>query len=225
MASQRPPGWLDDMFELWVREHTVPRTVPGGPDGALAEFAAQYGSARHAFTVVCEGAPARCEIDPDFMLYRVLPPEQIIPTVAGTTGLGGLVLEADRARPAVQAFLEQVEEDPAGENLLIIGAKTVGDRAGLIEQSTDPITVGDGTFTVGGVTYDGPAQAVLHTMQYPGRPGRFITVFLSNGDAGWSRLRLIRFYSRDTTIVWDDGEVIERRAFEPDRRIDVSGAR
>ena len=58
-------------------------------------------------------------------------------------------------------------------------------------------------------------------MQYPGRPGRFISVFHSNGDAGWSRLRLVRFYTRDTTIVWDDGEVIARRVFEPDRLIRV----
>jgi hypothetical protein len=84
--------------------------------------------------------------------------------------------------------------------------------------------VGDGSFTVGGVTYDKPAHTVLHTMQYPGRPGRFITVFHANGDAGWSRLRVVLFYSRDTTIVWEDGRVIDRGVFEPDRRIVASGS-
>ncbi len=44
---------------------------------------------------------------------------------------------------------------------------------------------------------------------------------ISWSDAGWSRLRLVRFYTRDTTIVWDDGEVIARRVFEPDRLIRV----
>jgi len=33
--------------------------------------------------------------------------------------------------------------------------------------------------------------------------------------AVWSRLRLILFYIRDSTIVWDDGQVIARRVFEP----------
>lgn len=56
-------------------------------------------------------------------------------------------------------------------------------------------------------------------MQHPDRPGRLVTVFCSNGDAGWSRLRVIRFYTRDTTIIWGDSEVIHRRLFEPDGRI------
>jgi hypothetical protein len=223
MAPQREPGWLGGMFELWVREHTVPQTVPGSATDVVAAFAAQYARGRHAVTAAYDGSADRCEIDPRFMLYRVLPPEQIIPTVAGTTGLGGLVLEADRSRPAVQSFEQQVEADPSGENLLIIGANAIEARRDLIARTTDPIEVGNGTFTVAGNTYDGPAQAVLHTMQYPGRPGRFISIFHSNGDAGWSRLRLIRFYSRDTTIVWEEGEVIARRVFEPDRRVSAIG--
>jgi hypothetical protein len=224
MTPPLPPGGLDGMFELWVREHTVPVTVPASAtDDVVAAFSAQYERGRCEVTVAYDGTPGMCEIDPEFMLYRVLPPEQIIPTVAGTTGLGGLVLEADRSQPAVQSLEQQVEVDPSGENLLLIGAGAIGAHRDLIAQTTDPIEVTEGAFTIGGVSYDGPDQAVLHTMQYPGRPGRFITVFYSNGDAGWSRLRLIRFYSRDTTIVWDGGEVIARRVFEPDRRIHTTG--
>ena len=61
-----------------------------------------------------------------------------------------------------------------GENLLILGGEMVGPRADLIERTSDPIRISEGSFTVGGVTYDAPSQTVLHTMQYPGRPGRFI---------------------------------------------------
>ncbi|MHC4414573.1 MAG: gluzincin family metallopeptidase [Planctomycetota bacterium] len=221
IAPHRVPGWLDGMFELWVREHTVPRTIPGDPARARAEFTAQYHKGSHAITEESGGGRPGFEIDPEFTLYRVLPPEQVIPTVAGTTGLGGLAVEADASRPEVPAFLERLEVDESGENLLVIGSDPVRARATLIDRTTDPIHIGDGSFEVGGVTYDGPGQAVLHTMQYPGRPGRFITVFYSNGEAGWRRLRLILFYSRDTTVVWEDGAVIERRLFEPDRRITV----
>jgi hypothetical protein len=225
IAPDRDPGWLDGMFEFWVREHNVPQTVPGDPADAGADFAAQYDRRWHVVPEASGDERDGFEIDPAFTLYRVLPPEQVIPTVVGTTGAGGLVLEADRSRPAVVAFLEQIELDPAGENLLVVGAEMARARGELIDRTTDPVRVGDGSFTVGGVTYDKPSQAVLHTMQYPGRPGRFITVFHSNGEAGWSRLRLIRFYSRDTTIVWDDGRVIDRRVFEPDRRIVASGSK
>ena len=224
-APHSARGRLDGLFELWVRDHTVPKTIPGDPANARAEFAAQYDKGPHLITEASGDGRTGFEIDPQFTLYRVLPPEQIIPTIAGTTGTGGLAIEADRARPQTQALLEQLEADPSGENLLIIGAPMIRARAELIERTTDPIRVGDRSFTVGGVTYDGPAEAVLHTMQYPGRPGRFITVFHSNGDAGWSRLRLIRFYTRDTTIAWTDGTVAARRVFEPDRRIVVEGPR
>ncbi|MHC4211550.1 MAG: M1 aminopeptidase family protein, partial [Planctomycetota bacterium] len=210
IAPEKVPGWLDDMFALWVREHTVPKTIPGDPARARAEFAAQFERGWHVVPEATGGGRDGFEIDADFTLYRILPPEQVIPTVVGTTGAGGLAVEADRSRPAVEAFLGRLEPDPAGENLLILGGEMVRPRADLIERTSDPIRVGDGSFTVGGVTYDAPSQTVLHTMQYPGRPGRFITVFHSNGDAGWSRLRLILFYSRDTTIVWDDGRVIDR---------------
>jgi hypothetical protein len=224
MSPDRAPGWLDGMFELWVREHTVPRTIPGDPANVRAEFAAQYERGGHAVTEEFSRGTDAFEIDPDFTLYRVLPPEQVIPTVVGTTGAGGLVLEADRSRPQVQSFLGQIEVDPSGENLMILGAASAHARAELLKRTTDPILVGEGSFTVGGVTYDKPAQTVLHTMQYPGRPGRYITVFHPNSDADWGRLRLILFYSRDTTVVWEDGKVIHRGVFEPDRRIFASGS-
>ncbi len=155
------------------------------------------------------------EPDPRFMQYRVLRPDQIIPTVAGTTGKGGLAVEADASRPEAEQLLARLDADSSGENLLLIGADSIADNAQLLRRTTDPIVISPNAFAVGGKTYIGPRQAVLHTMQYPGRPGRFITVFHSNGDAGWSRLRLILFYTRDSTIIWSDGQVIDRRVFEP----------
>jgi hypothetical protein len=98
IGPQKEPGWLDGMFDLWVREHPVPRTVPGDKADVLTEFAAQFEHGRHAVTADFGGSGG-FEIDPRFTLYRVLPPGQIIPTVAGTNGRGGLVVEADRSRP------------------------------------------------------------------------------------------------------------------------------
>ncbi len=158
------------------------------------------------------------EPDPRYMHYRVLPPEQIIPTVTGTTGKGGMAVEADASRPEINEFLERTKATASAQNLMLIGSDAIAERADLIRRTTDPIAIAGDGFTIGGASYDGPRQAVLHTMQYPGRPGRFITVFHSNGEAGWSRLSLILFYTRDSTIVWDDGQVIARRVFEPGGR-------
>ncbi len=217
IAPDRPPGWLDGMFELWVREHTVPRTIPGDPADARAAFGAQYDRGWHLVTEAIDGE--RFEIDPQFSLYRVLPPDQIIPTIAGTTGRGGVAVACDESRPHARALLDQLDPDPAGENLLIIGAPMIRDHESLLRRVTDPIIIDERGFIVGGVAYREPSQAVLHTMQHPDHPGRFITVFHSNGEAGWSRLRLVLFYTRDTTIVWSNGSVVARRVFEPDRRL------
>jgi len=219
--ATRSPGWLDGFFDMWVREHTVPRTIPGDPRDARREFAEQYQRAGSPVDVLIRDGGI--EIDPDFTLYRVLPPQQIIPTIAGTTGAGGLAVAADASRPEVAELLAQLDADDHGENLMIVGAAAAEPYAALLRRSSDPIELGDGQFTVGGITYDDPAVAVLHTMQHPDRPGRFITVFHSNGDAGWSRLRLVRFYTRDTTIIWAGDRVIERRTYEPDRVIRPDG--
>ena len=176
---------------------------------------------------VREHTVPRADEDPDkaYMQYRVLPPQQIIPTVAGTTGKGGMAVEADASHPQTNEFLTRLKVDASGENLLLIGADSIADRADLLRHTTDPIVITRDAFTVGSVIYDGLRQAVLHTMQYPGRPGRFITVFHSNGEAGWSRLGMILFYTRDSTIIWDDGQVIARRVFEPDVRNRTAGGR
>lgn len=220
----RPAGWLDDFFDAWVHRHLVPETRSGSASDPLAAFAAQYprGTAVEARHERDAEGRHLVEIDPDFRLYRVLPPAQLVPTIAGTQGPGGVRVETRETRSEVASYLPQLDADENGENLLLIGRDAVAARADLLARSADPIVPGDGEdFTVGGRTWPGRTHAVLHTMPHPDRPGRFVTVFLAGDDAGWSRLRLIGFYARDTTIVWEGEQVVERRVFEPDRRLVV----
>ncbi len=205
MGRRADWGDIQQAFEATMR----PDQPAGWLDGAFRRWVRE-----HTVPVADDDTDTR------YMQYRVLPPQQIIPTVAGTTGKGGLAVEADTSHPQTNEFLARLDAEPSGENLLLIGADSIAGRADLIRRTTDPIIISRDAFTVGDVTYDGPNQAVLHTMQYPGRPGRFITVFHSNGDAGWSRLRLVLFYTRDSTIVWDLAQVIDRRVFEPGAAVD-----
>jgi hypothetical protein len=207
-------------FQKWVREHTLPLTPSdlGGP--AVRDFY-RNNQVEDLFEVAIgedrEG-PWR-EIDPNFLVYRVLPPNQIIPTVAGTFGRGGVTVETESDREEVKEFVAQLPEKDGGENLLIIGHAAIQKRAGLIERCANPIVIGEHSFEIDGTVFDAPDQAVLHSMPYPNRPGRFITIFHSNGDGGWSHLRLIRFYTRDSTVAWEGDEVVARGTFEPSRKI------
>ncbi len=222
-APERPKGWLDGFFRQWVREHAVPTTVVAGAADPVSGFLAQLpGAAGQTVNVAYASGGESCEIDPDFRIYRVMPEQQLVPTVAGTTGPGGLQAITEERRKEVEAYLPQLEAADKGENLVIIGRAALARNAALIARTANPITCDEASFTVGGKAWKGADNAVLHTMHHPDRPGRYITVFLANGDAGWSRLRLMRFYGRDTTIVWEGEKVIDRRAFEPDRRVHLS---
>lgn len=207
-------------FAMWVDRNTKPLTPTTNDPSALMGMAMQYMPAL-AFTKKegTDDVGRWYEIDPDFYWYRILPPSQIVPLIGGATGPGGLKMVADQDRPETAVCEQLFELDDDGENLLIVGSLSARSNAPLLAKTSDPIDVRIGSFTVGGVTYDKPTQAVLHTMAYPDKPGRFITVFASNGDAGWAKLRLIKFYGRDTTVVWEDGEVIQRRTYEPSRII------
>ena len=207
-------------FDRWVHQHLVPMTPTSTRQRDWASFIARYVTEQPVRVVHGQDEHGSwIEVDPDFFLYRALPPEQIVPLIGGTMGPGACRAVARSDRPEVTAYLRQIESDPHGENLLIIGADAVAEYAKLIARASDPITVEPASFTVGDTTYAEPDQAVMHTMQHPDRPGRFITVFHSNGDPGWAKLRLIGFYRRDTTVIWEDGEVLQRRIFQPDRRI------
>jgi hypothetical protein len=211
---------LESFFQTWVREHHVPRTPESTGASAVAPFIAAF-DALPSGPAVASGEDERgrwLEFDPDFACYRILPPGQIIPTLAGTLGRGGVHVVAEE-RSEIAALREQVEDDPAGENLLLVGDDAIARHGDLLRRASDAIVIDGAAFTVGGVRHDDPVESVLHTMAHPDRPGRFVTVFHANGDTGWSRLRLIPFYTRDTTIVWKGEEVVTRRVHEPSRRL------
>lgn len=219
-APDRPAGWLSGFFDHWVRGHAILKAEGEGdaaeafakrlPENTLQPVDARYTS-----------GGALVEVDPDFRIYRVLPAQQLVPTMGGTTGPGGLRATTEESRKEVQGYLPQLEATDAGENLILIGTAAIEKNAALLARCSDPIVVQPGAFTVAGKSWSAATNAVLHTMHHPDRPGRYITVFHANGESGWSRLRLIRFYTRDTTIVWDGEQAVERRAFEPDRRVPV----
>ena len=211
---------LNRFFQRWVHGHVVPMTPSPGTHAEWASFVSRFITDQPIRIEKGENEKGEwAELDPDFHLYRVLPPDQIVPLIGGTMGKGGCRVAADSDRPEIASFVQQLQGEVNGENLLLIGLEAIREHADLIAPSSDPIVVDARSFTVGGVSYGRGDQAVMHTMQHPELRGRFITVFHSNGEPGWAKLRLIVHYRRDTTVVWENGEVIARRIFEPDRKI------
>jgi len=209
----------ETFFQHWVREHHVPLTPDVITRGAVAAFLKRLSG--DEIVDLRPGMDDRgrfVEIDPDFRVYRAMPPAQIIPTIAGTLGAGGVRAVTRETREEATALVDRLGARDDGENLILIGRAAIDEHRDLIDRAAEPIELAESSFTIGATTFDHPDHAVLHCMPHPDRPGRFITVFHANGEAGWSRLRLVTFYTRDSTVVWNGDEVIHRAVFEPSCR-------
>jgi hypothetical protein len=205
--SSRPEGWLDPFFEAWVHTHTVPLTAAD-----MATTSVQ--------TLEVERDPDGqwIEVDPQCRHYRILPHNQTSPTIAGTLG-DGAVVTVDAGIPAAEDATAWMTDVEPGQSVLLIGPKSIATYADQIDRADDSVTIEKDSFVVDGQRWEGEGQSFLHTMHDPDHKGQYITVFHSNGDAGWDRLRFIWYYGKDTTVVWDGDETILRRAHEPDARL------
>ena len=200
---ERPAGWLDPFFDTWVREHVVPMTTADLQPTAMLELERRLSE---------DGSEVL--IDPEFHHYRLFPHQQTSPTIAGTLG-DGVTIRVDEDLPVGSDVTGWMAETTKGDSLLLVGEGVIAEVEGRIQRTDDPIIIDDDSFAVAGRVWDQPGQSVLHTMHDPDHPGRYLTVFHSNGDLGWERLRLIWYYGKDTTVVWDGNETVLRRVHEP----------
>ena len=209
----RPQGWLDPFFEMWVRQHVVPMTsstMQAVSPQVIERIASEDGMQVH--------------IDPDCRYYRLLPLNQTSPTIAGTLG-DGVTIERGEHLPVGQDVTGWMAETDPGDSLLLVGRAAIIEHADRIARTTDPIQIEDDAFVVDGTRWDQPSQSCMHTMHDPDTPGRYITVFHSNGSEGWGRLRLIWYYGKDTTVIWDGDATVLRRAYEPDAWMPIESDR
>ncbi|MCK4873721.1 MAG: hypothetical protein KAS72_13445 [Phycisphaerales bacterium] len=200
-----------------------------GADGTMRDVTISLDGQRTTARIETDQPITHVEIDPDFHVYRLLPSDQVIATITNTlAGALRFVTTEHDSRDEVASFTARFDDASVGEgddgvsNLFVLGLEGARSCETPLTGATNPIHIAEGRFEVGGSVYDKPGQAVMHTCADPDHPGRYITVFHSNGDAGWAKLRLVTHYSRDTTIVWEDGRVIERIVHEPDRRVAVT---
>ena len=204
---QRAAGWLDTFFKYWVYDHHVPETVPT----LVAELPQVLDISKGDNWI---------DIDHDYRYYRLLPSEQISPTIAGT--LSGTNVVIDENILAISDTGQWLAEVDDGENYLLIGKGAIDRHKDLWKNASDTISFIDNGFVIDGEEYLGEDLAVLHTMQHPNNDDLFVTVFHSVGEVGWERLRFIWYYSKDTTVIWNQNETLVRRVFEPSTRIIIN---
>jgi len=172
------------------------------------------------FSLEVTARPRKLQLDPDADLFRVVPAAELPPTVnrlKGAKGLTVIVAAGHRPDEALQTLLASlgqagaavVGEDALGGrlpdgDLLIYGLPGRSDLLGGLPNEFS--LAGDG-FTVAGVRYDTPADALLLVTPHPRAAGRVRGLFVPHSPQA-ARLAVpkVTHYGRYGLLVFRGGE-------------------
>lgn len=185
--------------------------------------------------VKVRGIPVSVEVDPDFHVFRKVPPDEIIPTTATTRTGDALVTirpqgELHKELASLQKTFEtSFEKDGttatlttgdihegalAGSNVLILGA-AVNDPyvSGFLSAIEFPVRWTERGFEFEGQSYEQPGDALLCTVRHPDVLGGGITVVYANSDEALPRANFVPFYDH-SLVIFSNGMAKLRRDFE-----------
>ncbi len=232
-ARREPAAWRvsgrlvqqKPYYDLWVPV----RVVTGmGPAGAVVPL-----SGREApVSLRVNGAPRRLTADPDADVFRRLPLSEIPPAVNGIRGSQSLVAVAATSLPAATLEAAKVllaamgrgdvpvlreEETPparlAGHDVLYLG---IPGGSGYIPSLPEGLALGPKAFSLEGIRYDAPGDALFVVLPYPADAGRFCAVFLPlSADAAAQAGRKIPHYGKYGYLAFSSGTNKAKGTWEP----------
>ncbi|MCH8148340.1 MAG: hypothetical protein IH987_10155, partial [Planctomycetes bacterium] len=186
------------------------------------------------FTIPFDVVPLTVEIDPDYHVFRKIPPEEILPTTAATrygSAFATVVPVGDVPGPykALQGIFEssfeenerrtlvvgEIEEGALVESCILIVGDAVRDPhvAAFLSAVEFPVRWVDDGFVLADEKYLDPTHAVVATAAHPDLPGGGVTVFFANSEEAIPPGMMIPFYEH-SIIVFEDGRPIARRDLE-----------
>jgi len=202
------------------------------------------------------------ELDPDYHVFRRLKPDEIMPTSSVTRRSEKLLIVvpegelADGYQVVIEAYKRAVlgdDEPKEGHEVFVrdaadietadligAGVLILGDAVRhpavlqLLARTRCPVTWSEDAFSIEGVEYSGPRQAVFLTVHHPDVAVGGVTVYYGNSAAALSNARVLDYYA-NSLLVFDTpegstgvgaaeamprAEVIRRMDFEFHERVD-----
>ncbi len=174
------------------------------------------------FTIYSDSRPVRLVVDPDVDLFRRLDPSEIPPSINGIRGSESLVaVAARRITPellkASKTLLEALgkgdvpvlrEEavsprDLAGRDVLFLG---LPGGSGILPPFPKGLAAEKDRFTLEGVEYSSPSDALFAVFGHPSDKGRVAALFLPlSADAAVKAARKIPHYGKYGYLAFSDG--------------------
>ena len=174
------------------------------------------------FTLWAAGRPRRLVADPDADIFRRLPLSEIPPAVNGIRGSASLVVVASQSLPppileAAKIVLAALgrndvpvlreEETPpgrlSGHDVLYLGTPQ-GNR--YLPPMPQGMSVAPRAFTLEGVTYNAPGDALFAVLPHPSDAGHVCAIFLPlSADAAAQAGRKIPHYGKFSYLAFSSG--------------------
>jgi hypothetical protein len=219
------------------RQQTVHARINGGED---------------PLTVHLPARPRSLEIDPDATVLRRIRRQDLPPvlnhyvTDARRSVVSAFIESSGGAHPfdeVVNRIQAQESQKPASQrtamiplradrllppegSVLVLGSPSAVDalQPAVNEHCGPRVQLRQGGVSIDGVTYDGPAVAVLVSCHRSDQPGSVVSwLYAVSPQAATSVARLLFFYGWNSMIVFRDGKAVARAEWEPRQaRMEVS---
>lgn len=192
-------------------------------DGSHSQQIVEMDETATTVRVRLDGPPTSVVLDPDYHMFRRLPPNETMPT--SKTTLAGRQLLIVKPREDISKFYrtvidrfsagkqaEDVTQLAVGEltaealaqhSVLILGQAVRSPLVrSLLARTNCPITWHESGFQIGDAVYDQPGHSVLCTVHHPDVPTGGITIYCGNSEEALGRSDLLLFY-RNSLVVFE----------------------
>ena len=255
---------LDTFFEQWVRGSGAPsvsidRAVFRSAEGVLvlslahgerafeldlpirmthaegeADVVVSLSGFEPELSIPVDFVPLTVEVDPDYHVFRKIPPGEVVPTTAATRyghsfttvrPRGELPEPYLKLQSIFESDFEEEERQVVGvdyladgvlaETCVLILGEAVRDPyvAAFLGAIEFPVRWYDDGFELADRLYTDPEDAVLATAAHPGVPGGGVTVLFANSAEAIPNPRHVTFYSH-SVVVFRGGRPTLRRDLE-----------
>jgi len=200
------------------------------------DFSLWVDKAEVPFQYSVKSRPVRVELDPDFLMPRKIPRDEIPSSLNFTLEskplkivLPGKVSEkakalyrtvAERARQFKGGEILQdseISEEEAGESsFLVLGSPSENAFLQKILQkyADERVKLEEQGFQIQGKSYSNPGDSVLVSFRNPSGSQRSITVYYGLSDEAIEKARLIFYYGWESWVVFHNGTPVERGTWE-----------
>lgn len=173
-----------------------------------------------SFDIPVDDKPKSVEIDPDYHTFRIIPEEDLNPSLKLFLSRKKrfFILTDDRFTKAFQDITERLIRE-GGEIIHTLDEYEGKGSIFVVGRPIHPLIqklleIKEGTFRFRGKEFKGQGYSILLSVRSPYDNKEVIVYYYGNSSTALERARYIPYYGTDTYVVFKDGQPVERGYLE-----------